>query len=230
MKMNNREWEPSDPEGWKDESPSGPMDGESLEELTKKLEEMNKRWREEKEEAKKRDAANGVYYPDTYEHLVEVFEDKEFPDLKFYIVENHTASYLGAGNYNGYVRFPKRPVQEKGYDGILTYVPVHGGITYAEEDDKGMVYGFDCAHFGDEDNPKLNDLQWMRAECRRLARGILIAADYEPQYLQGDGDNEQLLELLQHFYNHVQDHGLPGFDTEEGWNLGVAIKLMGGNL
>jgi hypothetical protein len=55
-------------------------------------------------------------------------------------------------HYCGYCRFIERPVREVGYKGILTYVPVHGGITYANEDEDGMVYGFDCAHAGDEGN------------------------------------------------------------------------------
>ncbi len=37
-------------------------------------------------------------------------------------------------HYCGYCTFPNRPVREQGYRGFMTYVPVHGGITYAEQE------------------------------------------------------------------------------------------------
>ncbi len=56
----------------------------------------------------------------------------------------------GMGALCGYVRFPKRPVSELGYDGIIGGVRVHGGVTYAKQfADGSMVYGFDCSHSGD---------------------------------------------------------------------------------
>ena len=62
-------------------------------------------------------------------------------DLTFTIVD------CRGSHYCGYVRFPERPVKEEGYDAILLYVPVHGGITYAEQStDRSIVYRFDCAH------------------------------------------------------------------------------------
>ena len=122
-------------------------------------------------------------------------------------------------------------MNEKGYDGILTYVTVHGGITFAEQDNKGMVYGFDCRHCDDGKNPeKFNDMDWMRNECKRMAASIHIAAQYEKQYLDAGDDNEKKAELLDHFYSHIKDHGMPGFNTDEGWNFGTAINLMGGDL
>ena len=66
-------------------------------------------------------------------------------DLVFSIVQHSTLNH-----YCGYVRFPKKPVREMGYNGILTYVPVHGGITFADSGKDGsMVYGFDCGHCDD---------------------------------------------------------------------------------
>lgn len=65
-------------------------------------------------------------------------------ELEFYLVRNEWGSWCG------YVRFPKRPVQAEGHKGLLTYVPVHGGITWAEDSPDGsMVYGFDCGHASD---------------------------------------------------------------------------------
>jgi len=93
------------------------------------------------------------------------------------------------GHYCGYVRFPKRPVREEGYGGILTYVPVHGGITYASESEDGsMVYGFDCAHCDDwsEVNPagKKWTLEEIKQEAEKMAKGIKLTVKYEKRYLR----------------------------------------------
>ena len=98
-------------------------------------------------------------------------------------------SYAGP-RYNGYVCFPKRPTQETGYNGLLTYVPVHGGITYAEADDTGMVYGFDTMHDRSEQYP-ITDPKWIKAQCEVMARGVLLAAELEPEYFAISEDKPQ---------------------------------------
>lgn len=85
--------------------------------------------------------------------------------------------------YNGYILFKKRPVREKGYKGILDYVPVHGGITYADEDNNGIVYGFDTAHAGQEGLP-VRDMKWTRKQIRVMYAGILRAKKVEAKYLK----------------------------------------------
>lgn len=45
----------------------------------------------------------------------------------------------GSGHLCGYVRFPKRLLRERDYDGIVTYVPVHGGVTYSREDNAALT-------------------------------------------------------------------------------------------
>lgn len=84
--------------------------------------------------------------------------------------------------YNGYIHFKKRPVREKGYNGIMAYVPVHGGITYASEDKQGIVYGFDTAHATQEGVP-IRDRAWIKSEIQAMRRGILRAAKVEKKYL-----------------------------------------------
>jgi len=54
------------------------------------------------------------------------------------------------GQLNGYVAIPKgHEMWGKGYDDIP--VEVHGGLTYASEDEKTdeWVVGFDCNHYND---------------------------------------------------------------------------------
>lgn len=88
----------------------------------------------------------------------------------------------GNGNLNGYVKMPKGMFVEQGYDGIITYVPVHGGITYANEKDGFMIYGFDTMHCNSEDFP-IRDKAWIKSECARMIDGLLVAAKVEKKYL-----------------------------------------------
>jgi len=129
------------------------------------------------------------------------------------------------GHFCGYARFPKRPTVEKGYGGILSYAPVHGGITYAHQDDDGMVYGFDCAHAGDEQDPLVKDPVWARAECERMGIAIQEAAKVEAEYLRNDGNNEARAALLDDYVARMTSAG-----CDEGFNFGKAIRVMSGRL
>ena len=94
------------------------------------------------------------------------------------------------GSYNGYVVFPKRPVKQREYEGILNYVPVHGGITYANYDKLGMVYGFDTNHYNSDNFPK-EDFKWIKQQCEIMIEGILIASDVEKEYHKSKSNKEK---------------------------------------
>jgi hypothetical protein len=125
----------------------------------------------------------------------------------------------------GYASFPKRPTKEEGYRGILTYVPVHGGITFAEEQDGRMVYGFDCDHYGDEDRPELKDLDWLRRECARMALGIQVAAKYEDAYLVADARGVVCVAVVDAYLAEMKGHGVE-FDLKG--NFGALLTIMSG--
>ena len=88
-----------------------------------------------------------------------------------------------SSGFNGYLVFPKRPVRERGYDGILTYVPVHGGITLAKPLEGAMVYGFDTAH-SDSDKYPISDKNWIKEQLQIMLKGILKAKEVEEKYLR----------------------------------------------
>lgn len=145
----------------------------------------------------------------------------------FSIIERSTYGLSIGAPYNGYVRFPSRPVKEEGYRGILTYVPVHGGITYAEQSEDGsMVYGFDCAHAGDELNQQLFDLEWVKAECQRLAQAISIAAAYEDEYLEAN-TNEARAAVIDAYHERLRQENIE-FNLHD--NFGAMIQVMFGNI
>ena len=138
--------------------------------------------------------------------------------VQFYLVRH------SAGHYCGYCVFPKRPVKEPDYDGILTYVPVHGGITYASERDDGtMCYGFDCAH---SDSPSAPSDEWLKKQCELMAAGIKAAVEVEDDYLLATGDNEKRAKIIDAFHNQLRVE----FPELETYNLGIGINLLGGQL
>jgi len=66
------------------------------------------------------------------------------------------------GHYCGYVAFPKKSVPPEWHgnhdaDG-LQYLNIHGGLTYASVEGDWVIFGFDCAHAGDDKKPKLQKI------------------------------------------------------------------------
>jgi len=101
---------------------------------------------------------------------------------KYWIVEFPLQEY-NFGALNGYIHFKTRPTTERGYQGILTYVPVHGGITLAKPDGKkGMIYGFDTGHCDSEKYPR-DSKKWIKKQIDLMLIGILRARMVEIPYL-----------------------------------------------
>lgn len=148
----------------------------------------------------------------------EVQEMKKNPDLAtaFELLSKH-------GRYNGYVRFPKLPLVAPGFDGIARYVPVHGGITFYQDWwDGSCTYGFDTGHaWSGEITEIINDIGWMMKETEAMARGIQIAARFEPYYLNAR-TNERKAVVLERMQRFIPVH--------VGENLGVMLKLLTGEL
>ncbi len=142
-------------------------------------------------------------------------EKGEIKGLEYFIVPHpHEPKTL-----NGYVNFPKRPVREEGYDGIITYIPVHGGITYAEEDKKGILYGFDTVHCDSDKKPR-NDPKWIKKQIQVMIKAILLAKEVELKYLRcvtskGKAKYADMLLDIQ---------------RDEWQNMGVMLNVLGGKL
>ena len=137
-------------------------------------------------------------------------------------------------HFCGYVTFPKRPLREKGYDGIATYVPVHGGITFAKPEKNGnFTYGFDCAHSGDYVDYGISGFsppsghKWTEeevvVETEKMARGIILAKKYELRYLRNIS-NKGKAKVLDEYYKEL------GEKFNMGDNFGASLNLLGGKL
>lgn len=147
----------------------------------------------------------------------ETVEMGEMEGLKYEIINNPY------GGCNGYITFPSRPAKEEGYRGILTYVPVHGGITFAskDKDGGGFTYGFDTAHHYSKDVPA-DDPEWIRGQIDIMRRGILLAAEVEDEYLLAEGNDEKRAEICQRVVDVCPDQMLD--------NFGISINLLFGRL
>jgi len=94
-------------------------------------------------------------------------ETGEIDGHEFFIVPAPMESAL-----NGYVLFKKKPVRENDYNGILSYVPVHGGITLCHHQKEGSVYGFDTLHYNSHEYPR-TDHEWIKEQIKKgRSKGI----------------------------------------------------------
>lgn len=147
----------------------------------------------------------------------ELIEEYELDGLKCKI--NSGSGYMGG--FNGYITYPKRPLKETGYNGIATYIPVHGGITYAQENKDGsFTYGFDTSHYNSSDYPNKN-INWIKEQIKIIRDGIELAKTLEDEYLLAEGNNEKQAEICQKVCD-LQPNQHP--------SLGVMINMFGGKL
>jgi len=144
------------------------------------------------------------------------------------------------GHYCGYVRFPKRPVREKGYHGILTYVPVHGGITYAEESNpidtvnprkSDWVYGFDCAHSNDWSEYHSEGHKWtleeVKQETENMAKAIQLISKYEKRYLKNI-TNKGKAKVIDEYHKELEKEGNNTFNLTD--NFGAMLNVLCGKI
>lgn len=137
-------------------------------------------------------------------------------------IEGHKYFILVApmeGVLNGYLVFDKKPVREDGYNGILSYVPVHGGITLCEHQKEGSVYGFDTLHYNSQEFPR-TDPDWIKEQIVVMLKGIQVAAKVESKYLKALTNKTKAK-----WAQLVQD-----VQPEQGQNFGVMINLLSGKL
>lgn len=132
------------------------------------------------------------------------------------------------GRYNGYRFFFERPTIEQGYRGILNYVPVHGGITYAKPvKEGGFIYGFDCQHCDDDENLDCYDIEWAFKETEFMYRAISIASCFEKRYLMAK-DNKKKAEIIDGYHAEVKKKLSRSFELEN--NFGAMLGLLCGDL
>ena len=125
------------------------------------------------------------------------------------------------GGFNGYITYKKRPLKEEGYNGIATYIPVHGGLTYAYQEDNGeFTYGFDTSHCDSNKYP-IRDINWIKSQINIIYDGIKLCKKLENKYLLSEGNNDKRAKICQNILN--LNKGMERY-------FGVNIKLLCGKL
>lgn len=123
---------------------------------------------------------------------------------------------------NGYAYFPSRPVREEGYDGIVAYVPVHGGITFARPTkDGGIIYGFDTGHCDSDKFPRYEP-EWIMGQIAAMISGLKRAAEVEQKYLKAM-TNKGKAKHISYVYDTEPDKA-------GGYSFGIMLNLLGGKL
>ena len=145
----------------------------------------------------------------------EIIEEGELEGLKYRIVSGRS------GSYKGYLTFPERPLKELGYWGIAAYVSVHGGITFAEQEENSFTYGFDTAHCDSNEYP-ITDIEWIKSQLLAMKHGLEKAKELEDEYLLAEGDNKKRAVICQ----QVIDAG----DKNQSRNFGININMLSGKL
>lgn len=117
-----------------------------------------------------------ICYPPLREETLRIRANEELWELCGALV-------LDPDALNGYVAFPKRhaPRLPATTGGLAQYIPVHGGVTYAEKDSFAAVWGFDTMHHNSASFPR-TDPEWIRYECALLHHGLQVAAELWPVF------------------------------------------------
>lgn len=108
-----------------------------------------------------------IFYPQNDRRAILIFQNKTVtcnikPSFRGLTLNKLVFDYF----LNGYVAIKKESLP-KNFD-AESKIEVHGGITFQQKFGKFMVFGFDCAHAGDEDNKKLKDPRNVYAEIIKM--------------------------------------------------------------
>lgn len=113
-------------------------------------------------------------FPKGLEKLDETWTDGEFT-FGIWFHSNETG-YHNGGWYCGYCTLPEplphgiiKSGDDYWSDNPYGEIEAHGGITCGGEVGSTMI-GFDCAHCGDEDDPKTRDKEWVKKQCELMAQ------------------------------------------------------------
>lgn len=127
----------------------------------------------------------------------------------------------------GYVRINRAMFAVPDYKGLLTYVPVSGGITLKCEDSEGcIIYGYDTNHAWDHEKPGYWTEQTMTDETNRFACALIVATRYETAYLEAP-TSEARAQIIELYHAELREHAIE-FELTE--NFGAMINVLFGKL
>lgn len=97
------------------------------------------------------------------------------------VEDNKVVLVTPLGHFCGYVAIPAKELPA-GWGGnynadCLQYLKVHGGITYASVEGEYFVFGFDCAHAGDDENDNLQDPKYVMLLTKQMEQQLRLLAE-----------------------------------------------------
>jgi len=176
-----------------------------------------------------RDTACTIVRCDWYEEELQKLRESGLEKVLAYSIQTITAKL---GNLQGYARFNRRPLYERSYHGIVTYVPAPGGITFAQQYTGGIfsgtfVYGYDTAHIL-MDGVQYKDVSWHVLRVEYMVDCIKIARRLERQYRDAWKQDDRI-RVIQEFARRCEliGHGKKYEITD---NYGLMMNLLSGRI
>jgi len=121
------------------------------------------------------------------------------------------SSITGQKWWNGYCRFKESPTMSKSICGLLAFVPVYGGLNYAEADeDNSITFGFSTNSgmmWDVHEYSKTNDLAWLKKECCIMAKAIKIASRHEEDYAFA-ANGQARMKIVVDYLGECKDAGI----------------------
>jgi hypothetical protein len=98
----------------------------------------------------------------------------------------------------------------------LQYLDVHGGITYAEVEGQYCIFGLDCAHLDDEENPDMYNPNYVMTLVERMEEQLLAYSKVIKKWRRAN--TKKRVEMLEEIRG--ENSGNLGF--------GAMIDVLGG--
>jgi hypothetical protein len=120
----------------------------------------------------------------------------------------------------GYVAIHKSkiPKEWRGWydaDG-LQYLDVHGGITYAEVEGQYCIFGLDCAHYGDDENPDMCCPDYVMALVEKMEEQLLAYSKVIKKWRRAS--TKKRIEMLEEIRG----------ESSKSLGMGAMIDMLGG--
>jgi hypothetical protein len=159
------------------------------------------------------------FYPFNHKHCV-------LTDGNRAVLACHFDDSADMHHYCGYVAIPigSVPVEWRGnYNAdALQYLAIHGGITYCEvapkEEPQFVVFGFDCAHCDDDENPDLKDVSYVMRLAAQMESQLITYAKRIEKWR--DANRERRIEIIESIIREAE------VKTELGF--GALVGMLGG--
>jgi len=146
------------------------------------------------------------YYPFNHKGLVLADGDVAVLDCR----GSHLCGYVALPNDS----IPKEWRGNYAAD-ALQYLNIHGGITYCDAHEEDTVFGFDCAHSGDDENPLLKDPEHVKQLVLQMKAQLLAYAAVIDEWRAAD--RETRIKMVDEIAHSGSYEGAPGM----GFMLGL---------